>query len=107
MARSITYFLRTISNTNSDNSTSRRNNSKSFNLCFHLQRRLSTSRKRVVEWNQSIQQRLKKQIDERRTAMEASPKPPRAGDSNGTVDAVRVKKTVANRAVGAINSLRN
>ena len=50
---------------------------------------------------------LKKQVDERRTAMEASLRPPRAGDSNVTVDAVRVKKTVANRAVGAINGLRN
>jgi uncharacterized protein (DUF885 family) len=50
---------------------------------------------------------LKKQVDERRTAMEASLKPPRGGDSNVTADAVRVKKTIANRAVGAINGLRN
>jgi uncharacterized protein (DUF885 family) len=50
---------------------------------------------------------LKKQVDERRTAMEASLRPPHGGDSNVTADAVRVKKTVANRAVGAINGLRN
>ena len=50
---------------------------------------------------------LKKQVDERRTAMEASLKPPRGRDSNVTADAVRVKKTIANRAVGAINGLRN
>ena len=50
---------------------------------------------------------LKKQVDERRTAMEASLKPPRGGDSNVTADAVRAKKTIANRAVGAINGLRN
>ncbi|HEY6242988.1 MAG TPA: DUF885 family protein [Pyrinomonadaceae bacterium] len=50
---------------------------------------------------------LKKQVDDRRTAMEASLRPPRGGESNVTADAVRVKKTVANRAVGAINGLRN
>src|ERR1041384_4505654 len=39
--------------------------------------------------------------------MEASLRPPRGGESNVTADAVRVKKTVANRAVGAVNGLRN
>src|SRR6185295_10996517 len=50
---------------------------------------------------------LKKQVDERRTAMEASLRPPRGGDTSNPPDAGRVKKTVANRAVGAINGLRN
>jgi len=50
---------------------------------------------------------LKKQVDERRTAMEASLRPPRGGDNPNPPDALRVKKTVANRAVGAINGLRN
>jgi uncharacterized protein (DUF885 family) len=50
---------------------------------------------------------LKKQVDERRTTVEAGLRPPRGGDSNVPTDALRVKKTVANRAVGAINGLRN
>jgi uncharacterized protein (DUF885 family) len=50
---------------------------------------------------------LKKQVDERRIAMEATLRPPRGGDNSSPPDAGRVKKTVANRAVGAINGLRN
>lgn len=48
---------------------------------------------------------LKKQVDERRHAVEAGLRPEgRAGD--GGVEPVRVKKTLANRAVGAVNGLR-
>jgi hypothetical protein len=48
---------------------------------------------------------LKKQVDERRRAVEAGLRQEgRAGDSS--VEPVRVKKTVANRAVGAVNGLR-
>jgi uncharacterized protein (DUF885 family) len=50
---------------------------------------------------------LKKQVDERLTAAEAALKPSRGGDTAVPTDALRVKKTVANRAVGAINGLRN
>jgi len=50
---------------------------------------------------------LSKQVDERRTTIEASLRPPRGGDNPNPPDALRVKKTVANRAVGAINGLRN
>lgn len=46
---------------------------------------------------------LKKQIDDTRRAVEAGLRPER-GDS---ADAIKVKKTVAYRAVGAVNSLRN
>ena len=48
---------------------------------------------------------LKKQVDERRRAVEAGLRPEgRAGD--GGVEPIRVKKTLANRAVGGINGLR-
>ena len=48
---------------------------------------------------------LKKQVDERRHAVEAGLRPEgRAGD--GGVEPIRVKKTLANRAVGGINGLR-
>src|ERR1051325_5219420 len=50
---------------------------------------------------------LKKQVDARLTAAEAALKPSRGGDTAVPTDALRVKKTVANRAVGAINGLRN
>ena len=49
---------------------------------------------------------LKKQVDERRNAVEASLRAGRGSDS-APADAQRIKKTVANRAVGAINGLRN
>lgn len=49
---------------------------------------------------------LKKQVDERRRAVELGLRPDgRGGDSSAV--AVRVKKTVAKRAVGAVNGLRN
>src|SRR5258705_6416532 len=48
---------------------------------------------------------LKKQVDERRRSVEAGLRPEgRAGD--GGVEPIRVKKTLANRAVGAVNGLR-
>jgi uncharacterized protein (DUF885 family) len=50
---------------------------------------------------------LKKQVDDRRTAVEAAIRPPRGGDTSLPTDSLRVKKTVANRALGAINGLRN
>jgi uncharacterized protein (DUF885 family) len=50
---------------------------------------------------------LRKQIDERRRAVEAGlPRAGRGGDTNSTIEPIQVKKTVANRAVAAINSLR-
>jgi len=49
---------------------------------------------------------LKKQVDERRRAVEIGLRPDRGGDAAATTDAVRVKKTVANRGVAALNSLR-
>ena len=50
---------------------------------------------------------LRKQIDERRRAVEAGlPRAGRGGDTGTTVEPVQVKKTVANRAVQAINGLR-
>jgi uncharacterized protein (DUF885 family) len=53
---------------------------------------------------------LRKQIDDRRRAVEAGlPRPGRpsgGGDTNSAIEPVQVKKTVANRAVQAINSLR-
>ena len=50
---------------------------------------------------------LRKQIDDRRRAVEAGlPRPGRGGDTNAAIEPVQVKKTVANRAVAAINSLR-
>jgi uncharacterized protein (DUF885 family) len=51
---------------------------------------------------------LRKQVEERRRAIEAGLKPEgRGGDTNTNIEPLRVKKTVANRAVAAINSLRN
>ena len=51
---------------------------------------------------------LRKQVDERRRALELGMRPEgRGGDSNPAVEPVRVKKTVANRAVAALNGLRN
>ena len=50
---------------------------------------------------------LRKQVDERRRALEIGLRPEgRGGDSNAAVEPVRVKKTVANRAVAALNGLR-
>jgi uncharacterized protein (DUF885 family) len=50
---------------------------------------------------------LRKQIDERRRSVEAGlPRPGRGGDTNTAVEPIQVKKTVANRAVAAINNLR-
>lgn len=48
---------------------------------------------------------LKKQVDERRNVIETSLRPVRGTDNNVPTD--RVKKTVANRAVGSLNALRN
>ena len=51
---------------------------------------------------------LRKQVDERRRAIELGLRPDRGGESSTTaVEPLRVKKTVANRAVAAINALRN
>jgi uncharacterized protein (DUF885 family) len=51
---------------------------------------------------------LRKQVDERRRALELGLRPEgRGGDSTPTVEPLRVKKTVANRAVLALNGLRN
>lgn len=51
---------------------------------------------------------LKKQVDERRRAVELGLRPEgRGGDASPGVEPVRVKKTVANRAVAALNGLRN
>jgi uncharacterized protein (DUF885 family) len=50
---------------------------------------------------------LKKQVDDRRSSVESGLRAARAGDTGGATEAVRVKKTVANRAVGAVNGLRN
>ena len=49
---------------------------------------------------------LRKQIDDRRRAIETGLRPSRGGDTNTTIEPIQVKKTVANRAVAAINSLR-
>ncbi len=50
---------------------------------------------------------LRKQVDERRRAVELGLRPEgRGGDATGGIEPVRVKKTVANRGVGAINNLR-
>lgn len=49
---------------------------------------------------------LKKEVDERRRAIELGLRTDRGGDATTSSDAVRVKKTVANRGVNAINSLR-
>ena len=50
---------------------------------------------------------LRKQVDERRRALEIGLRPDRGGDTSAAAEPLRVKKTVANRAVAAINSLRN
>jgi uncharacterized protein (DUF885 family) len=51
---------------------------------------------------------LRKQVDERRRAVELGLRPEgRGGEATPNVEPVRVKKTVANRAVAAINGLRN
>lgn len=49
---------------------------------------------------------LKKQVDDRRRAVEIGLRPDRGGDAAGSPEALRVKKTVANRGVNAINGLR-
>jgi hypothetical protein len=50
---------------------------------------------------------LKKQVDERRRAVELGLRPEgRGGEAAGGIEPVRVKKTVGNRAVGAVNGLR-
>ena len=51
---------------------------------------------------------LRKQVEERRRAIELGLRPEgRGGDTNANIEPLRVKKTVANRAVQAINGLRN
>jgi len=50
---------------------------------------------------------LKKQIDDTRKSVEAGLRPERSGESRADLDAIKPKKTVAFRAVGAINNLRN
>jgi uncharacterized protein (DUF885 family) len=52
---------------------------------------------------------LRKQVDERRRGIEAGLRSQRGGSGGGdsNFDAVPIKKTVANRAVAAINGLRN
>jgi uncharacterized protein (DUF885 family) len=51
---------------------------------------------------------LRKQVDERRRAIELGLRPEgRGGDANPNVEPLRVKKTVANRAVATLNGLRN
>src|SRR5688500_8896236 len=50
---------------------------------------------------------LRKQVDERRRALELGLRPEgRGSDASVTVEPLRVKKTVANRAVAAMNGLR-
>jgi uncharacterized protein (DUF885 family) len=49
---------------------------------------------------------LRKQVDDRRRAIELGLREGRAGDANANIEPLRVKKTVANRAVAAINGLR-
>ena len=49
---------------------------------------------------------LRKQVDDTRRAVELGLRPDR-GDSGAPTAALKVKKTVANRAVGAVNGLRN
>jgi hypothetical protein len=50
---------------------------------------------------------LRKQVDEKRKAIEASVRPQRGSGGDTGSEAMPVKKTVANRAVVAINGLRN
>jgi uncharacterized protein (DUF885 family) len=49
---------------------------------------------------------LRKQVDERRRAVELGLRPDRGGDASAGPEPVRVKKTVANRGINAINGLR-
>jgi uncharacterized protein (DUF885 family) len=49
---------------------------------------------------------LRKQVDERRRAVEFGLRPDRGGDASAGPEPVRVKKTVANRGINAINGLR-
>jgi len=49
---------------------------------------------------------LKKQVDERRRAIELGVRPDRGADSSAPSEALKVKKTVANRGINAINGLR-
>lgn len=51
---------------------------------------------------------LKKQIDDTRRAVEAGLRPERGNENRSdSIEAIKVKKTVAYRAVGAVNNLRN
>ena len=51
---------------------------------------------------------LRKQVDDRRRAIELGLRPEgRGGDTNTTIEPIRVKKTIGNRAVAALNGLRN
>src|SRR5437879_142728 len=51
---------------------------------------------------------LKKQMDDTRKSVEAGLKPERGSESRTEgVEAIKVKRTVAFRAVGAVNNLRN
>jgi uncharacterized protein (DUF885 family) len=49
---------------------------------------------------------LKKQVDDRRLTVELGLRPDGRGSNGAATETMRVKKTVANRAVGAINALR-
>jgi len=49
---------------------------------------------------------LKKQVDDTRRQVEVGLRPDRSGDSTQPTSALRVKKTVANRAATAVNGLR-
>lgn len=51
---------------------------------------------------------LKRQIEETRRAVEAGLRPERGGEARSeTLEPIRVKKTIAFRAIGALNNLRN
>src|SRR5688572_3681170 len=50
---------------------------------------------------------LKRQIEETRRAVEAGLRPERGGEPRSTLEPIRVKKTIAFRAVGALNNLRS
>ncbi len=72
---------------------------------------LEEARRRMEPMNSAkvaaILNDLRKQVDDRRRAVELGLRSEaRGGDSNTNVEPVRVKKTVANRAVAAINGLR-
>jgi hypothetical protein len=49
---------------------------------------------------------LRQQVEEKRRAVELGLREGRGGDTNVSIEPLRVKKTVANRAVAALNSLR-